>query len=99
MLCAMAGANYFMGVPGGDDVMLSYMDTSYYDDASVREILGLRPLPEFEQWLEKMGIMENGRLTKLLEIPPFLIGNKGGNNSGNQRKAHCRKWCGDITTC
>ena len=76
MLCAMAGANYFMGVPGGDDVMLSYMDTSYYDDASVREILGLRPLPEFEQWLEKMGIMENGRLTKIAEIPPFLIGNK-----------------------
>lgn len=65
MLCAMAGANYFMGVPGGDDVMLSYQDTSYHDDASVREILCLRPLPEFEEWLERMGIMENGRLTGL----------------------------------
>jgi len=72
MLCAMAGANYFMGVPGGDDVMLSYMDTSYYDDASVREILGLRPLPEFEQWLEKMGIMENGRLTKIAGDPSIF---------------------------
>jgi ethanolamine ammonia-lyase large subunit len=61
----MAGSNYFMGVPGGDDIMLSYQDTSYHDDASVREILGLRPLPEFEKWLEKMGFMENGKLTKL----------------------------------
>lgn len=63
LLCAMAGANYFMGVAGGDDIMLSYQDTSYHDDAATREILGLRPLPEFEKWLEKMGIMENGRLT------------------------------------
>lgn len=72
MLCAMAGCNYFMGLPGGDDVMLSYMDTSYYDDASVREILGLRPLPEFEQWLEKMGIMENGCLTKIAGDPSLF---------------------------
>ncbi|ADG80930.1 ethanolamine ammonia-lyase subunit EutB [Thermincola potens] len=72
MLCAMAGANYFMGVPGGDDVMLSYQDTSYYDDASVREILGLRPLPEFEKWLEKMGIMENGKLTKRAGDPSIF---------------------------
>ncbi|NGQ96920.1 ethanolamine ammonia-lyase subunit EutB [Brevibacillus sp. SYP-B805] len=63
MLTALAGANFYMGVPGGDDVMLSYQDTSYHDDASLREMLGLRPLREFEQWLEKMGIMENGRLT------------------------------------
>ncbi|USG63355.1 ethanolamine ammonia-lyase subunit EutB [Brevibacillus ruminantium] len=64
MLTALAGANFYMGVPGGDDVMLSYQDTSYHDDASLREILGLRPLREFERWLEKMGIMENGRLTE-----------------------------------
>ncbi|MCC5803847.1 ethanolamine ammonia-lyase subunit EutB [Rossellomorea vietnamensis] len=63
MLTALAGANFYMGVPGGDDVMLSYQDTSYHDDASLREMLGLRPLAEFEGWLEKMGIMENGRLT------------------------------------
>ncbi len=72
MLCAMAGANFFMGVPGGDDVMLSYQDTSYHDDASVREILGLRPLPEFEKWLEKMEIMENGRLTKKAGDPSIF---------------------------
>lgn len=64
MLTALAGANFYMGVPGGDDVMLSYQDTSYHDDASYRELLGLRPLREFEKWLEKMGIMENGRLTE-----------------------------------
>nr|WP_263327221.1 ethanolamine ammonia-lyase subunit EutB [Neobacillus sp. Marseille-Q6967] len=64
MLTALAGANFYMGVPGGDDVMLSYQDTSYHDDASLREMLGLRPLREFETWLERMGIMENGRLTE-----------------------------------
>ena len=64
MLTALAGANFYMGLPGGDDVMLSYQDTSYHDDASLREMLGLRPLREFEQWLGKMGIMENGRLTE-----------------------------------
>ncbi|KHE71952.1 ethanolamine ammonia-lyase subunit EutB, partial [Halobacillus sp. BBL2006] len=64
MLTTVAGANFYMGVPGGDDVMLSYQDTSFHDDASLREMLGLRPLDEFEKWLEKIGIMENGRLTK-----------------------------------
>ncbi|MEJ8545152.1 ethanolamine ammonia-lyase subunit EutB [Brevibacillus borstelensis] len=64
ILTALAGANFYMGLPGGDDVMLSYQDTSYHDDASLREMLGLRPLREFEQWLEKMGIMEDGRLTE-----------------------------------
>ncbi|MHA6259283.1 ethanolamine ammonia-lyase subunit EutB [Sporosarcina sp. CAU 1771] len=63
MLTAVGGANFYMGVPGGDDVMLSYQDTSFHDDASLRELLGLRPLREFEKWLEKMEIMENGRLT------------------------------------
>ena len=72
MLCAMAGSNYFMGVPGGDDIMLSYQDTSYHDDASVREILGLKPLPEFEKWLEDMGIIENGRLAKRAGDPSIF---------------------------
>ncbi|MFS0577073.1 ethanolamine ammonia-lyase subunit EutB [Sporosarcina sp. 179-K 3D1 HS] len=64
MLTALAGANFYMGVPGGDDVMLNYQDTSYHDDASLRELLGLRPLREFEKWMENMGLMENGKLTK-----------------------------------
>ncbi len=64
ILTALGGANFYMGVPGGDDVMLNYQDTSYHDDASLREMLGLRPLREFEKWLEKMGIMEDGHLTE-----------------------------------
>jgi len=63
ILCAVAGSNFFMGVSGGDDCMLNYQDTSYHDDASAREILDLRPAPEFETWLEKHGIMANGKLT------------------------------------
>ena len=44
--------------------MLSYQDTSYHDDATLREMFGYRPLAEFEKWLERMGVMEDGKLTK-----------------------------------
>jgi ethanolamine ammonia-lyase large subunit len=63
VLLSNAGCTYFMGIPMGDDVMLNYQCTSYHDIAALRELLKLRPLPEFEKWLEKMGIMCNGRLT------------------------------------
>lgn len=64
MLLAMAGSNYYMGVPAGDDVMLSYQDTSYHDDAALRELLGLKPAEEFFQWLIEWGILDkNGKLT------------------------------------
>jgi ethanolamine ammonia-lyase large subunit len=64
MLLAMAGANYYMGVPVGDDVMLSYQDTSYHDDATLRELLKLKPAEEFFEWLVGMEILdEDGRLT------------------------------------
>ena len=52
ILLAAAGCNFFMGVPGGDDPMLSYQSTSFHDTASLRQLLHLRPLPEFEQWME-----------------------------------------------
>lgn len=58
MLLAMAGSNYYMGVPMGDDVMLNYQDTSYHDDATLRELLNLKPADEFFKWLIKMGIMD-----------------------------------------
>ena len=64
VLLTMAGCNYFMGVPMGDDIMLNYQCSSYHDDASLREISKTRPLAEFEAWMEKYGFMENGRLTK-----------------------------------
>ena len=63
MLLTSAGVNYFMGVPMGDDVMLSYQTTSFHDVASLRELMNLRPAPEFEAWLEEHGLMKNGKLT------------------------------------
>ena len=63
VLLAAAGCNYIMGMPLGDDIMLNYQTSAFHDTATVRQLLNLRPSPEFEVWLEKMGIMENGRLT------------------------------------
>ena len=62
MLLAAAGCNYFMAVPMGDDVMLSYQSTSYQDAAALRAVLKLRPAPEFEEWCERRGILRDGRL-------------------------------------
>ena len=63
LLLGSAGVNYILGVPTSDDIMLNYQTNAYHDVNAVREILGLRPITEFERWLEKMGIMENGHLT------------------------------------
>ncbi|MBM4395760.1 MAG: ethanolamine ammonia-lyase subunit EutB [Deltaproteobacteria bacterium] len=65
VLLATAGCNFFMALPMGDDVMLNYQSTSFHDDATIRELLGLRPAPEFERWMERMGLMKDGRLTGL----------------------------------
>ncbi len=63
VLLATAGVNYFMGLPLGDDVMLNYQSTSFHDNAAIRELLGLRPAPEFEAWLEDYKLMRDGLLT------------------------------------
>lgn len=63
VLLAAAGCNYFMAVPMGDDCMLGYQTSSFHDAGALRELLGLRPAPEFEAWLEARGLMANGRLT------------------------------------
>ena len=63
MLLAAAGVNYLMGIPAGDDVMLNYETTSFHNNAALREIHALRPAPEFETWLERMGLWRAGRLT------------------------------------
>jgi ethanolamine ammonia-lyase large subunit len=63
VLLSAAGCNYFMGIPHGDDVMLNYQCTGYHETPTLRELLGLRPIKEFEVWMEKMGLMENGKLT------------------------------------
>ena len=64
ILLAAAGCNFVMGVPGSDDVMLNYQSTSYHDAVGVRELMGLRPAPEFESWLESVGVLSGGRLTE-----------------------------------
>ncbi|MFT3843097.1 MAG: ethanolamine ammonia-lyase subunit EutB [Myxococcaceae bacterium] len=64
MLLGAAGVNYLMGIPMGDDIMLNYQTTSFHNNAALRELLGLKPTPEFESWLERMGLWRNGKLTE-----------------------------------
>jgi ethanolamine ammonia-lyase large subunit len=66
-LLGVAGCNYIMGIPGCDDIMLAYQSTSFHDALYLREVLGKRPAPEFEIWLEKMGLFEGNR--RLLNNP------------------------------
>jgi ethanolamine ammonia-lyase large subunit len=73
MLLGQAGVNYILGVPASDDVMLNYQSNTYHDVSAIRETLGLRPIAEFEKWLEKMGIMENGRLTGRAGDPTIFV--------------------------
>jgi ethanolamine ammonia-lyase large subunit len=73
VLLASAGCNYFMGVPCADDVMLNYQSTSYHDAAAVRNLLGLRPSPEFERWPESRGIYRGGRLAPRAGGPERLL--------------------------
>jgi ethanolamine ammonia-lyase large subunit len=58
-LLGVAGCNFIMGIPGSDDIMLNYQSTSFHDALYLRNVLGLRPAPEFEQWLIKQGIIDN----------------------------------------
>ena len=57
-LLATAGLTFIMGIPGADDIMLNYQTTSFHDALYLRKVLGLKPAPEFEQWLKKMQIMD-----------------------------------------
>jgi ethanolamine ammonia-lyase large subunit len=67
-LLGVAGVNYIMGIPGGDDVMLHYQTSSFHDALYLRSILNLRPAPEFEQWLEQ----GNARQLTVTSILPQL---------------------------
>lgn len=72
VLLVAGGVNYFMGVPLGDDVMLSYQTTSYHDVATLRELMECRPAPEFEAWLENRGLMSEGCLTERAGDATFI---------------------------
>ena len=72
-LFGVAGINFIMGVPGADDIMLNYQSTSFHDALYLREVLGLRPAPEFEAWLQRMGILDGaGRLLEPAARQPLL---------------------------
>jgi ethanolamine ammonia-lyase large subunit len=79
-LLGVAGCTFIMGIPGADDIMLGYQSTSFHDALYVRQVLGLRPAPEFEAWLTQQGIFgEQGQLlpaaaaSRLLgQLPPAL---------------------------
>jgi ethanolamine ammonia-lyase large subunit len=58
-MLGVAGCTYVMGVPGADDIMLNYQTTSFHDALYARRVLGLRPAPEFEEWLRTMRIAEH----------------------------------------
>jgi ethanolamine ammonia-lyase large subunit len=72
MLLGMAGVNYLMGIPMGDDVMLNYSTTSFHNNAALRDILSMRPAPEFEKWMEDIGLWRNGKLTKRAGDPTIF---------------------------
>ncbi|MFG1452149.1 ethanolamine ammonia-lyase subunit EutB [Xanthobacter sp. V2C-8] len=72
-LLGAAGVTYVMGIPGADDVMLNYQSTSFHDALYIREVLGLKRAPEFEAWLERMGITDAaGRLLPASGAHPLL---------------------------
>jgi ethanolamine ammonia-lyase large subunit len=78
-LLGAAGVTYIMGVPGADDVMLNYQSTSFHDALYLREVMGLKRAPEFEAWLEKMGIAgADGRLIPSPQTPLLALAKELG---------------------
>jgi ethanolamine ammonia-lyase large subunit len=72
VILAAAGCGFFMGLPLGDDIMLNYQSTSFHDNASIRWVFGYRPTPEFERWMENMGLLHEGRPTSRFGDPTVL---------------------------
>ena len=73
-LLSVAGCNFFMGVPGADDIMLHYQSTSYHDALYARKITGKKPAPEFTNWLYQQGITNTeGGLLPANELKTVLL--------------------------
>jgi ethanolamine ammonia-lyase large subunit len=65
-------------VPGADDIMLNYQSTSFHDALYLREALGLKRAPEFETWLQRMGLFDqNGRIANT-NVPQILLQHASG---------------------
>lgn len=72
VLLTAAGVNFIIATPMGDDCMLNYQSMSYHDVATLRQIMNKQPSPIFSDWLEKMGIFENGKLSKIAGDPTIF---------------------------
>jgi ethanolamine ammonia-lyase large subunit len=68
-LLVAAGVNFVMGVPGADDVMLGYQSTSFHDALAMRDLLGRRPAPEFEEWLTRQGLTDAANRIRPRNMP------------------------------
>jgi ethanolamine ammonia-lyase large subunit len=66
---ATAGLTFIMGVPGADDVMLGYQSTSFHDVLALRQMLALKPAPEFEAWLGRVGLTDQAGRVRPLDMP------------------------------
>ncbi len=71
VLLSAAGCNYFMGIPCGDDIMLNYQCTGFHEAPTLRQLLHLRPVPEFEAWCIDMGFL----------LPNGILGPRAGDAS------------------
>jgi ethanolamine ammonia-lyase large subunit len=74
VLLGAAGCTYIMGVPGADDIMLNYQSTSYHDVRFVQTTLGLRPAPEFEAWLQRIGVTNSDDRLSTTSHQSLLMG-------------------------
>jgi ethanolamine ammonia-lyase large subunit len=62
-LLSAAGVTFVIAVPGADDVMLNYRSLAFHDILYARQTLGRRCAPEFEDWLQRIGLTDaDGRL-------------------------------------
>jgi ethanolamine ammonia-lyase large subunit len=76
-LLGMAGCNFIMGVPGADDIMLGYQSTSFHDSHFLRQTLGLKPAPEFEEWLINYGLSNRSGELVGTDLSGLMAGLKG----------------------
>jgi ethanolamine ammonia-lyase large subunit len=66
LLLGAAACSFVIAVPGSDDQSLSFQDV-----LTARQVLGLRPAPEFESWLERMDLLDDrGRVRELTADAP-----------------------------
>jgi len=81
-LLGVAGCTFIMGIPGSDDIMLNYQTTSFHDALYARRVLGLKPAPEFEQWLAETQIFSDVEQYRLNDQLPAAFAKPLLNVSG-----------------